>query len=127
LKSKSACCILHAGFLLGLLLHLEDGSYMFLQNIGLLSTDHTALSQKIELFKFVTHLCGDGCMDQFQYMILSFCNDQVSYLAEKPEKGMGLLWLEKVLQMSWTKKYVVTDTCQYLTYKEMPQNDFCIY
>jgi hypothetical protein len=86
------------------------------------------MSQKIELFNFVTHLRDDGCTVQFHYMVLSFVIIEFQYLAEKPDKDMGLLWLEKVLQMSWTKKkYTVTDTSQYLTYKEMPQNDLCIY
>jgi hypothetical protein len=31
---SSACCLLHAGFLLGLLFIPEDGSNMFLQNIS---------------------------------------------------------------------------------------------
>jgi hypothetical protein len=30
----SACYLLHAGFLLGLLPDLEDGGYMFLRNVG---------------------------------------------------------------------------------------------
>jgi hypothetical protein len=38
-----ACCLLHAGFLLGLLLNPKDGSDIFLRNVGLLLTDCTAL------------------------------------------------------------------------------------
>jgi hypothetical protein len=30
----SACCLLHAGFLLGLLLNPEDGTDMFLRNVS---------------------------------------------------------------------------------------------
>jgi hypothetical protein len=33
-KEYQACCLLHAGFLLGLLHHPEDGGEIFLQNIG---------------------------------------------------------------------------------------------
>jgi hypothetical protein len=36
----------HAAFLLGLFLHPEDGGDMFLQNVGWLSTDYTALYSK---------------------------------------------------------------------------------
>jgi hypothetical protein len=31
---SSACCLLHAGFLLGLLYNTEDGGDVFLRNIG---------------------------------------------------------------------------------------------
>jgi hypothetical protein len=30
----SACCLLRAGFLLGLIIDPEDGGYMFLRNFG---------------------------------------------------------------------------------------------
>jgi hypothetical protein len=33
----------HVAFLLGLFFNLEDGGNMFLQNVGLLSTNYTAL------------------------------------------------------------------------------------
>jgi hypothetical protein len=33
-KACSACCLLHAGFLLGLLFDTEEGSDMFLRNLG---------------------------------------------------------------------------------------------
>jgi hypothetical protein len=39
----SACCLLHAGFLLGLFFDPEDGGNMFFQNVGRLSPDYTAL------------------------------------------------------------------------------------
>jgi hypothetical protein len=39
----SACCLLHAGFLLGLLYSPEDRGDVFLPNIGWLSTDYSAL------------------------------------------------------------------------------------
>jgi hypothetical protein len=35
--------MLHVGFLLGLLFDPENGGVMFLQNVGLLSLDYTAL------------------------------------------------------------------------------------
>jgi hypothetical protein len=35
--------LLHAGFFLGLFLDPEDGGEVFLQNVGCLTTDHTAL------------------------------------------------------------------------------------
>jgi hypothetical protein len=35
--------MLHAGFLLGLFFDLEDGGNIFLQNVGYLLTDYTAL------------------------------------------------------------------------------------
>jgi hypothetical protein len=37
-----AACF-HVGFLLGLFFNPEDGGNMFLQNVGLLSTNYTAL------------------------------------------------------------------------------------
>jgi hypothetical protein len=36
-------CLLHAGFLLGLLFDPEDEGEMFLRKLGLFSTDYTAL------------------------------------------------------------------------------------
>jgi hypothetical protein len=39
----SACYLLYAGFFLGLSFEPEDGGYMFLRNVGLFSTDYTAL------------------------------------------------------------------------------------
>jgi hypothetical protein len=35
--------LLHAGFLIGLFYDLENGGDIFLRNVGLLSTDYTAL------------------------------------------------------------------------------------
>jgi hypothetical protein len=35
--------LLYAGFFLGLLFNIEDGSNMFLRNVGRLSTDHMLL------------------------------------------------------------------------------------
>jgi hypothetical protein len=40
---SSACCLLHAGFFLGLLFNSEDGRDMFLHNISWLSADYTML------------------------------------------------------------------------------------
>jgi hypothetical protein len=34
LKTSFACCLLHAGYLLGLLFNTEDGGDMFLRNFG---------------------------------------------------------------------------------------------
>jgi hypothetical protein len=45
-----ACGKQSAGFLLVLFFDPEDGGDMFLRNVGGLSTDYTALSQKIEFF-----------------------------------------------------------------------------
>jgi hypothetical protein len=42
-NAGSACYLLHAGFMLGLIFDSEDGSDMFLQNVGQLSTHYTAL------------------------------------------------------------------------------------
>jgi hypothetical protein len=39
---------LHADFLLGLLLNLQDGGDMFLQNVGRLSSDYTVLYTKTQ-------------------------------------------------------------------------------
>jgi hypothetical protein len=33
-KKPTACCLLHAGFLLGILLNLEDRGNMFLSGVG---------------------------------------------------------------------------------------------
>jgi hypothetical protein len=41
--SNAACCLLHAGFLLGLLFSPYDGGDMLLQNAGLLSPGYMAL------------------------------------------------------------------------------------
>jgi hypothetical protein len=47
-KSKS---LLHAGLLLGLLFHPEDGGDIFLRNFGILLTRlHRVLSQTVYLF-----------------------------------------------------------------------------
>jgi hypothetical protein len=46
----SACCLLHAGSLLGLVLDPEDGGDMLLWNVGWFSTDYTVISHKMELF-----------------------------------------------------------------------------
>jgi hypothetical protein len=37
------CCLLHTGFLFALFINPEDGSDMFILNIGLLSVDFVAL------------------------------------------------------------------------------------
>jgi hypothetical protein len=42
----AACCLLHAGFLLGLFIDHEDGGYMFLRNVGLLSAGYTVVYPK---------------------------------------------------------------------------------
>jgi hypothetical protein len=42
-SSGSACYLLHAAFMHGLLFGREDGGDIFLRNIYLLSTDYTAL------------------------------------------------------------------------------------
>jgi hypothetical protein len=44
-KSKASfiCCLLYAGFLLGLLFSPEDGGDMFLQKVGRFSTGYMAL------------------------------------------------------------------------------------
>jgi hypothetical protein len=49
-SKNSGCYLLQAGFFLGLFFDPEDGGYMFLLNVGCLSTDFTALFifQKIE-------------------------------------------------------------------------------
>jgi hypothetical protein len=52
---------------------------------------------------------------------------KLNYIAEKPDKEMRLLRLEKVMQMSWTKECIVTDIRHFITYKEMHQNDLWIY
>jgi hypothetical protein len=44
--SKKACYMLHAGFLLGLFFHPEDGGNLLLQNIGWLSVDYMELCPK---------------------------------------------------------------------------------
>jgi hypothetical protein len=41
--SSFACCLLHAGYFLGLLFNLEDRREMFLRNIGSILTDYTSL------------------------------------------------------------------------------------
>jgi hypothetical protein len=41
----AACCLLHAGFLLGLLFNPEDEGDMFLRNVGSLSMDYRMLHQ----------------------------------------------------------------------------------
>jgi hypothetical protein len=47
----TACCQLHAGFLLGLFFDPEDGGDTFMQNASLLSLDYmNVISQKTKLF-----------------------------------------------------------------------------
>jgi hypothetical protein len=46
---NQAWCLLHVLFFLGLFVDTEDGGNMFLQNVGWLSPECTALSQKTEL------------------------------------------------------------------------------
>jgi hypothetical protein len=43
-----ACCLLQSGFLLGFFLDPEDGGDIFLQNVGWLSTDYTALCPGVQ-------------------------------------------------------------------------------
>jgi hypothetical protein len=54
-SSWFAFCLLHACFLLGLLLHPEDGGDVFLWNVGWLSTDCTALYRRtfLRILEFV--------------------------------------------------------------------------
>jgi hypothetical protein len=48
-----ACCVVHAGFLLGLFFNLEHGGDMFLRNVGWLLTDYKAsCPQKTEAILF---------------------------------------------------------------------------
>jgi hypothetical protein len=42
-QASRACCILHAGFLFGLIFSLEDEGDMFLHNTGGLSMDYTVI------------------------------------------------------------------------------------
>jgi hypothetical protein len=50
----SACHLFHAGFLLALFFNPEDGSYIFLRNVGYLSTDYMALYSKGHNSFFIT-------------------------------------------------------------------------
>jgi hypothetical protein len=43
MTTAKACCWLHTGFLLSLLVNPDDGSDIFLWSAGSLSTDHIAL------------------------------------------------------------------------------------
>jgi hypothetical protein len=45
-SSGSASCLLHAGFLFGLLFNVEDGGDTFLQNNGSLSPNKMALNTR---------------------------------------------------------------------------------
>jgi hypothetical protein len=42
-RAWTAYCLLHAGFLLGILFNPEDGGDMFFRNVGWLSTDYIAI------------------------------------------------------------------------------------
>jgi hypothetical protein len=54
-SSCKACCLLHAGFLTGLLFNPEDGGYIFLPKHQLtFSRLHSVISEKIELFIITT-------------------------------------------------------------------------
>jgi hypothetical protein len=46
--SKQSLMLVHAGFLLGLFFDHEDGGAMFVRNVGLFSTDYTALYPRRE-------------------------------------------------------------------------------
>jgi hypothetical protein len=45
-RISSTCCLIHAGFLLGLILDPEDGSHILPRNFGRLSPDYTALCSR---------------------------------------------------------------------------------
>jgi hypothetical protein len=45
-NQKGCKYLLHAGFFLGLFFEPEDGGYMFIRNVGLLSADYTALYRR---------------------------------------------------------------------------------
>jgi hypothetical protein len=42
-RASSVCCLIQAGFLLGLLFDPEDGSDMFLRNVDRISPDYMTL------------------------------------------------------------------------------------
>jgi hypothetical protein len=46
LLGYNTCCLFHSGFLLSLLFNPEDEGDMLLRNVGLLSTDYTALNRR---------------------------------------------------------------------------------
>jgi hypothetical protein len=49
----SASCLLHSGFLLGLLFYPDDGGDMFLRNVGRLSADYRTLYPRRQFFGMV--------------------------------------------------------------------------
>jgi hypothetical protein len=53
--AETTCCLLHAGFLFGLLLDPEDGANIFLRNVNCLSVYYIALYPRRQSFR--NHLC----------------------------------------------------------------------
>jgi hypothetical protein len=57
----TACYFLHDGFLLGLFFDTEDGSDMFLRNVGLVTTDYMALYPRRQNYT-CNYCCENQCM-----------------------------------------------------------------
>jgi hypothetical protein len=57
LKHCSACCLLHAAFLFGLLFNPEDGGDMLLQNASWIAPEYTTLHSRKDIFSNVLICC----------------------------------------------------------------------
>jgi hypothetical protein len=70
MTTAKACCRLHTGFLLGLLLNPENGSDIFLWSGGSLSSDHIELYPRkhtSSVFVLETFTGMESCISLQQY------------------------------------------------------------
>jgi hypothetical protein len=83
---RSACCLLHAAFLYGLVFHPEDGGDVFLRNVGGHLPDYTALYPRrynSSCFTYVTLISWGS----FGNLLAAVCCGYLLY----PRKCTGII------------------------------------